>query len=636
VGKAVSGIFGIFDRNGKPVDKDVIDSMLDTMSTWKPDAHGVLLDGPMAFGHTMLWNTPESRLENLPRTQNHLTITMDARLDNREDLAVQLDLSSNSLEEVRDSDLILAAYTKWGESCPKYLLGDFAFAIWDDEKRQFFCARDHVGIKQFYYYLSSDLFVFSNHISGFKTHPDIADTPDDSTIAYYLRDIDHRLEQTFFKSVKRLSPATSMLIKADKVSRLVYWKPEDSPAISMESEAEYVNLLRTMLEKSVSARLRSDFVVSSHLSGGLDSSAIAAIAGRQLKQVNHPLHVYNWISEPQTDGTDPEYFEWRYSKLLAGKEGLIHHSVPLDESTLTDIFLSHDIATNDTVDLWYEFPIRKRVRENGGRTLLSGWGGDELVSFGGRGYLAELLFSGRIKKCFATFKKYPNIKSRNYTFFQSINQFIRRIVAESFPLSVLYLLKKSYCYETLPVNFSPSEFTTFADKLKSLYKGYNSTSIRNRQLKMFRHGHIQSRIESWATSGMSDRIEYAYPLLDKRLIEFALGIPADLYTNDRSDRFIFREALKEILPDKIRLHTQKGEPHRVGLFHKLTLNALKTTANNAEKHDNHPYILKDSLFATINALHSNTLTGNQRCTDSLECAARSFFVYNSRTLKKPK
>jgi len=144
----VSGIFGVFNRNTKRVNKDTINIMLDAMSYWESDDHGIWINGTVAFGHTMLWNTPESKYEHLPLEKNAYVLTMDARIDNRDELAKELVLPDLPLEKIGDSEFILSAYRKWGEDCPKYLLGDFAFAIWDGNKRQLFCARDHVGIKQ--------------------------------------------------------------------------------------------------------------------------------------------------------------------------------------------------------------------------------------------------------------------------------------------------------------------------------------------------------------------------------------------------------------------------------------------------------------------------------------------------------
>jgi len=145
----MSGFFGIFNRNRKPVERTMAEKMLEKMSEWEPDESDLWIDGSMALGHAMLWNTPESKYEHLPLQKYAYILTMDARIDNRDELAKELDLPDCPMSEIGDSEFILAAYQKWGEECPKHLLGDFTFVIWDTKKQQLFCARDPLGIKLF-------------------------------------------------------------------------------------------------------------------------------------------------------------------------------------------------------------------------------------------------------------------------------------------------------------------------------------------------------------------------------------------------------------------------------------------------------------------------------------------------------
>jgi asparagine synthase (glutamine-hydrolysing) len=116
----------------------------------------------------MLWTTPESPAEQLPlvSSSGDLVITADARIDNRDELISALGLTDRRPAQITDSELILSAFVKWGEHCPEKLLGDFAFAIWVGHRRQLFCARDHFGVKPFYYYLSDKMFAFASEIKA--------------------------------------------------------------------------------------------------------------------------------------------------------------------------------------------------------------------------------------------------------------------------------------------------------------------------------------------------------------------------------------------------------------------------------------------------------------------------------------
>ena len=144
----MSGIAGIYYLDGRPVEQAVVQRMLDCIAHRGPDGSGVWLDGSVGIAHRMLWTTPESLHEKLPLVNKtgELAITADARIDNRDELFASLNFNGRPRETIADSELILAAYEKWGESCPERLLGDFAFAIWNGRKKKLFCARDPVGM----------------------------------------------------------------------------------------------------------------------------------------------------------------------------------------------------------------------------------------------------------------------------------------------------------------------------------------------------------------------------------------------------------------------------------------------------------------------------------------------------------
>ena len=165
----MSGIAGAYySFDGRPVEKTDIEKMLNIIVHRGPDGSRIWTDGPIGFGHRMLWTTPESLNEKLPFSNKteELSITADARIDNRDELISTFDLPGRSRQTIADSELILTAFEKWGEGCPERLLGDFSFAIWDSRKNRLFCARDHMGIKPFYYYLSDKLFVFASEIKA--------------------------------------------------------------------------------------------------------------------------------------------------------------------------------------------------------------------------------------------------------------------------------------------------------------------------------------------------------------------------------------------------------------------------------------------------------------------------------------
>ena len=136
----MSGIAGIFFLDTQPVDRSVLERMVESLAHRGPDGAGVWSEGPVGLGHRMLWPTPESLHEKLPLVSKSgdLVLTADARLDNRDELVRALGITGRPREEIGDGELILGAYEKWGERCPERLLGDFPFAIWDRRRQALF------------------------------------------------------------------------------------------------------------------------------------------------------------------------------------------------------------------------------------------------------------------------------------------------------------------------------------------------------------------------------------------------------------------------------------------------------------------------------------------------------------------
>ncbi|MFY9801480.1 MAG: hypothetical protein WAK30_00005, partial [Candidatus Acidiferrales bacterium] len=174
----MSGIVGMFERSGAPVDRGLLQALAHFLSYRGPDARETWSNGSIGLGHTMLRTTRGSQVERQPANLGgRLWITADARIDCREELKsklAELESGKSSGPTVTDSDLILRSYAAWGADCVQHLRGDFAFAIWDVPRKLLFCARDHFGIKPFYYSEMGELFLFSNTLDCVRQHPEVS------------------------------------------------------------------------------------------------------------------------------------------------------------------------------------------------------------------------------------------------------------------------------------------------------------------------------------------------------------------------------------------------------------------------------------------------------------------------------
>ena len=173
----MSGIVGILHLDHMPIDRALLRRMTEFMTFRGPDAQEIWSDGHVGFGHTLLKTTEESEHENQPFTLDGRSwIVADARVDAQKDLISKLESKRQAITSgTTDVELILRAYQVWGEKCVEHLLGDFAFAIWDDARRQLFCARDHLGVKPFFYAHVGQTVVFSNTLDCVRLHPLVSD-----------------------------------------------------------------------------------------------------------------------------------------------------------------------------------------------------------------------------------------------------------------------------------------------------------------------------------------------------------------------------------------------------------------------------------------------------------------------------
>ncbi len=557
----MSGFFGIFNRNGNPVELDVVRRMLEANSFWEPDERNTWRTGPVALGHSMLWNTPESKYDHLPLKKRNCIITMDARIDNREELLNELELPDRPLEEIGDSEFILAAYDKWGEECPNHLLGDFAFAIWDEKRQQLFCTRDYIGIKPFYYYLDDKKIVFSNEIKVLLSHPEIDNQLNEEAMAYYLKHGSlSNLDMTFYENICKLHSATSLTVTANEEKKHTYWKAEECPQIRYKSLDEYICRTRELLEKAVEARIRSIYPIASHLSGGLDSSSIAVLASRKLAKSGRTLTGFNWIPVLDED-VNTDYYEWGNSKKIASLENIKHQAISLSENDILKLYKTLDITYGDTITFWYEHQIQKSAGKKDIRVILSGTGGDEFISNNSYGYIAGLFWKGELKRAYSVLRrnevgsKHPNLAT--------LKRFFTQVIRPSIPDWLYCMYNRTYCSSNKVSKYLKPAMAKSIKGLKTDNKLLKRIGIQNTMLNACNDGLIQTRIESWNVSGKLNKMEYRYPLLDKRIVEFALGIPENLFRQNGKGRFLFRRAIEGLLPQEIIYSDTKYEPKRV-------------------------------------------------------------------------
>jgi asparagine synthase (glutamine-hydrolysing) len=557
----MSGIAGIYYLDGRPVERTDVERMVDSISHRGPDGSGVWTDGSVGFGHRMLWTTPESLHEKLPLTNKtgDLTITADARIDNRDELFSTLNFNGRPRDTITDSELILAAYEKWGEKCPEKLLGDFSFTIWDKRNQKIYCARDPIGIKPFYYYFKEGKFRWSSEPRAIFEDNSISKEPNLPLICLYLLNRFDEREETLYKDVFRLPPSHFMVLENGHLRKGQYWDIDPNYSIRYKTDAEYAEHFLSLFKEAVRVRLRSYGPVGALLSGGLDSSSIVCTAQKLYQEKSIPKNEFETFS-------------------------LVFDTFPCDErSYIKDLVQMWDLKANyityERNRSWVEFEKSKQysdvgyfptlfmmgaalesAQKRGIRIILSGIGGDDLMAVG-FAHLTDLTLRWKFPKLVIQLQQDANTFSYSpYSLFLNycVKPLIPRYIRE--PLKQVL---KPFRGNGVPSWFNKAYIKKMEINERLKYRlCYIHFPTRSQQqiYEVLRYGwNCNVAIDTVRRFIDYFNIETRFPFFDKPLIKFLFAIPEDQRWCGELSKAILRRSMRNILPQSIRERTNKAE-----------------------------------------------------------------------------
>jgi len=557
----MSGIFGIISFDGRAIDLTDLRRMSEKMAHRGPDGSDVLLDKNVGFGQLMLCSTKESLNEQLPYqdSASGLLITADARIDNRDELLSALSIKSSLDSPITDSQIILAAYQKWDKACVDHLLGDFSFAIWDKRTQSLFVARDHMGLRPFYYYSSEHLFVFASAANAIAEVSVVSTRINQGRVADFLI---QELEginntDTFFENIYRMSPAHFGVVEKKKVSFQRYWKLDPEATLQLGSDDEYADALEEALTFAITARLRSHRPTSSMLSGGVDSSTIAGLARKINQESGGGLfRTYSGVSDDMSGcvesgyinqvidqgGLDPVLFSpsevKKYSSEIEKISGIVED--PFDENwiILRLIFLA--------------------AREHGNNVVMDGMGGD-LVAGISPSFPSYLLRQGEIGKAFREINAVRiNFWERDMGWLKAYTQAVRPVIVPHFLRRLRAHFRTSNLQE---VDYGDSMLSEdFANKVKlpdrwKEYRGQRTSGF----CPSIRHAHAETivvpfqtvAIERYTRLASYCGIESRQPFFDKRVVELCLSLPWQQKAQNGYLKYCLRNVLQRVAPAEV-------------------------------------------------------------------------------------
>ncbi len=557
----MSGICGFFERKEKRAEAEQLYRMAASLDRRGPDGKGYWNDSQVAMANLLLWTTPESKSEQLPLLDNErgLVLVCDARIDNRSDLVSEFGFSASEKECIPDSLFIMEAYKKWGSDCPRHLLGDYAFVIWDSVPKKMFCGRDHLGARPFYFFLSETVFAFSSEIKALFSIPELEARVNEANIADFLQRISSDTGSTCFKDVYRLPPASTLLVEVGDVHDEIYWKTDPENRLPVAADEEYAEEFLRIFTESVRCRLRSAYPVGCTLSGGLDSSSIACVARNILAERGEKLHTFSAIF-PGLSGEDRgKIDEQRYQQAVINQGGFVPHPFRadlLDPVANLGQYLQSCEEPYFAPNLFLLDEANRLAQENGVRVMLDGLDGDSVVSHGYE-RLHGLAFSGR---WFTLIREIIKLAERQGVGRKSMlkRRLYRPYCRE--PLAHVWHMCKSYAkpgWNFLPLINKEFGLKAGLDQRLNTRLGFLDGPFKAHHLVL--SGPLQTKgLELQNCLAASFNLNCCSPFYDRRLMEFCLALPPHLKLQQGWGRYVLRKSMGGILPEEIRWRPDKG------------------------------------------------------------------------------
>lgn len=548
----MASILGVIQTNRRPINPELIKYQITTakyiiprkINSWENSfaaIHVAEINGAVHGSSPICMVESESYV-----------IAADISLYNRIELMKMMG-EKNIHDSISDAVILLKSYDKWGLKCLSQIKGDYSFLIFNKKTGDFFCARDPLGIRPFFYAITADSFVFGSELrfvkASFNGEPR-------TNFGYILDTLVNRksdTHETAFKSIFRIKPAHYILFEKGKFRFSRFWQFNTEKKTICKTRDDYVEIFRHALIKAVQVRCENTGAVGTELSGGLDSSAISGIAKLVANSHKIPISAFSNIlpfDHPSMykDELDFIYHQLKYCPMdWAGIDmlnlntiELMGHALNIQGCFTQQNFHIFNIGLFEAVN-------RKKIG-----ILLSGFGGDEMISARISFPWNETLDNGQFK-VFINELFYRGITSQSFLrgikiFGKYLISKTSRQVSENRKFSNDLLDKK---FNKLPILHDFSDQYNLRNRFNNKFAHAWHNKISYQQIMQITQNYVTQHMEFSYAAAAQYGIEYRYPLLDRELLETYLSLPAYLVNHHGINRYIFRSAIKDYVPETI-------------------------------------------------------------------------------------
>lgn len=513
-----------------------------TLAPFKPpDNAGTWHDDRALIVHALHHNTPQSLHEHCPEVcrESGRIIASWARLDNRAELCATLGLQDR--DTLTDPQIILAADARWPGDCARHLEGDFSFVIHDPANGRTYCARDGVGAKPFYYMDAGDRIIAASSVAAIRAVAHRELSPDRMWVALFATGFGFAEDETAYEGIAKLAPGHDLLITdGGQVVPRRYFDFDLAAPHAGRRDPRWVDRYRDEFDRAVDVRTRSAFLVGSESSAGLDS---ASIVGRLVQSLPHDradFHTFALVAHQR---------EHELLEQLSAMCGVAHtHKIVRLEMLRIDdaVARAHKVIGHppEHGQPLLNADFFAQAQGMGIRTMMSGFGGDEIATGYAKHLVHELLARGDYRALIGELEgamplRLARLAKWRWRGLPHPDRAAERMIATKLDVACL---SREFCEDTglrrrIERWMMPDRGPLTLNTVAALDPGFR---------------HVRAgRLESSALFASSYGIEYRFPLLDRRLIQFFLGVPSIEKRSKSMGRYLHRRAMAGRIPDDI-------------------------------------------------------------------------------------
>jgi asparagine synthase (glutamine-hydrolysing) len=560
------GIAGIFNLDGRLCEPSDVGPLIDALAHRGPDGSGIYTHASIGLGHRRLAILDLSESGKQPmQFGDRYWITYNGEVYNFVELRRELETHGHRFSSDTDTEVVVAAYHQWGPECVLKMNGMWAFAIWDSHRRELFLSRDRFGVKPIHFLSEPARFVFASELKSFLHLRGFTPRENEEETCRQLTGLGESPDETLLEGVKLLRPGHSMVVSGSGTRIWRWWCTLDHLVDVPRRFSDQVEQFRDLFMDACRLRLRSDVPVATCLSGGLDSSSIlCTLAAMNKTGTSRLTSDYHHAFVATFEGT--EHDELEFAQAAIEKAGAIGKYRPMHPGELTQDLpqFAYDLEMIGTGLLLPVWALYRELRRAGVVVTLDGLGADELLMGYGASLKKLLVANGNmIRRPLRTLDLARTLQ-RQFPKDASVT----RILAESDPsLRHLHAAVRSVrrTLKRVPVKtpiakpewFKP--WVSTEDEMDASERiSFNKLTPINQVLyRQFHYGVNQSLLRKYDRMSMSHGIEVRMPFLDWRLVTFAFSLPDESKVGGGYSKRILREAMRGILPEKIRTRTVK-------------------------------------------------------------------------------